>query len=67
MRLSVFLFLALVAAFGVGLISILGGAGIWVSFGRAIVALVVLQIAYFLFLVIAARNVSAAKSHENTD
>lgn len=67
MRLSVFLILTLGATFAVGLFSILGGVGIWASLGRAIAVLVALQVIYFLFLMIAARNVDPTKSGDKSD
>ncbi len=67
MRLSVFLLLALVISLGVGVIAGLSGAGIWASLTRAIVVLVVLQVAYFLFLVFASRGGDKTKLGQNHD
>ncbi len=67
MRLSVFLVLTLAATIAVGLLSILGGAGIWVSLGRAVAVLIALQVIYFLFLMIAARNAKPSNTGDSGD
>jgi hypothetical protein len=65
MRLPVFLVLTLGVTLAVGLLSAIGGAGLWASLGRAIAVLVALQVIYFVFLMIAARNAKPTKTGDN--
>lgn len=65
MRLSVFLLLAVGISLVVGLVSAIFGAGLWLSIGRAAVTVVLLQIGYFLFLVLASRNADQSEVGDN--
>lgn len=67
MRLPVFLVLTFGITLAVGLLSVMGGAGIWISLGRAIAVLVVMQVIYFLFLMIAARNAKPTQTGKDSD
>lgn len=67
MRFPVFLLLTIGVSFALGLISALSRAGFLASLGIGVATLVILQLAYFLFLVMAARRVSQAKSGKNED
>ena len=67
MRFPVFLLLTIGFSFALGMISVLSRAGFLASLGIGVATLVILQLAYFLFLVMAARRVSQAKSGKNED
>ncbi|MEM7717661.1 MAG: hypothetical protein AAF222_00525 [Pseudomonadota bacterium] len=65
MRLPIFLLLAVGVSLLVGLISGAIGAGFWLSFGRAVSALVILQVCYALFLALSVRRLSQSKLGDN--
>ena len=67
MRLPVFLLLAFVLSLAVGLVFGFVGAGFWPSVLWAVIALVVLQIGYFLFLMLAMRKANQSKAANNGD
>ena len=65
MRLSVFLLLVVGASLVVGGVSGLSGAGFWPSIGRAVATLVILQVGYFVFLLLAARKSDQSEVGDN--
>lgn len=67
MRFPVFLLLTIGVSLAVGLISGLSSAGFLASLGIGVATLIIFQLAYFLFLVMAARRVSQMKSDNNAD
>lgn len=65
MRLSVFLLLAAGVSVVVAVLSGLAGVGFWASVGRGAGILVLLQIGYFVFLVMSARKADQSDVGDN--
>lgn len=67
MRLPVFLLLAVGVSLVVGGVFGFFGAGFWPSVVWAMATLIVLQVSYFLFLMLEARKVRNSKVLDNSD